>query len=152
MPLLLPTLTQEFLNVLDKNAPGFVGYPADAIQAADNWSNIFFNYVATIVPVSSSGASAKSALQGILAGAYAGNFITLLESGLPAFASALAVGMAPTFAGVAPTGPISFAPVLALPLGSPVSAIANAFANTTHTWFLTGTWTNNSTYVTGTWL
>lgn len=152
MPLLLTTIQQEFANLMDKNAGGFVGYPQSPTEVAENWSNVLFNYSQAIIPLSTTAVPAKQAMKAILTSAVAPNsFFPALISGYSAFATTLAGGMLPTFTGTPPPTPIPLSPILALPLGTPVGTIIGLFSTLTDTWFRTGTAINISSGATINW-
>ena len=142
MPLLLSTLEQELTNLMDSTSPNFVGMPNSMADVASNWSNVMFNYTASIIPPSTTGSAAKSAMESILLGIAApGSFFPLFTAGITAFATTLAAGMLPTYTGVIPVAPLVIEPaMMAIPLVAGNDALRiSTMAGIIDTWFRTGT-------------
>lgn len=149
-------LEDGFSSFMDQESPLFIAFPESGDDAALKWADTVNNYASAVTPVSLSSSAAREALYNIMRviTPQAMNAIPLMVSGVQAYAAALATGMQPTFTGVPPATPPPIPAVLpGLGLtGAPASVIVSALAEVIHTWFKTGTATNNSSGATVTWV
>lgn len=114
--------------------------PGDLIAVRNAWADAIRSYTTAIVPAVPAPAqdAARTALFAALSGLNTPNqAVTVLSSGLTAYAGSLAAGMAPP--GTPPPLPLSttLAPVAAVPYTSHAAA-ASAWASVIDAWFRTG--------------
>jgi len=134
MPLVVSVLSSKL-------ASNFAAPAADAAGCGQQWADAVKAYAASIVPPVLTPAleSAASALAGALGGAFASpSAIGGMESAFAAFGAALAAGMAPTFAGVPPAGPVGFASQFGGSAPETHGAAASAIAGRIDVWLRTG--------------
>lgn len=121
-------------------ASNFASPAADAAGCAQQWADAVKSYAADVVPPSTTLETAAAALQSGLATAFAApSAIAGMEQAFSAFGTSLAVGMAPTFTGAPPPGPVGFANQFGGPAPETHGAAAGAIASLIDTWFRTGT-------------
>lgn len=131
MPLALPALQSGLQAV-------FASPPPDAAGCAQGWADAVGAYAAGIVPPSTAVSSAKSALAGALATAFASpNAIPAMETAFTAFAASVGLGMA-GFAPIPPPAPVGFAAQFGGPAPATHAAAASAIAALIDTWMRTG--------------
>lgn len=132
MPLNVASLSNEL-------ASNFAAPGADAGACAQQWAAAVQAYAAAVVPPSLTLAAAASALQSGLASAFGSpNAIPGMESALASFGASLAGGMAPTFTGVPPAGPVGFAALFGGAAPETHGAAGSAVASNIDTWMKTG--------------
>ena len=151
MPLVKSVLKIGIQEIIDTQYSGFVEFPPTVPDAAERWSEAIDKYAKLVLPVSVSSNTAKLAAKGqLLTVPTLG--VQAFVNALVAYATALAVGMAPTFTGVPPPTPPVIAPILAAGFaGADSVTIAELLSSTIHIWFKTGTAINNTSGVTITW-
>lgn len=142
-------LDSELRKFMDQDYELFEGFPADAIEAASNWSNAIDEAIKNIIPASTTTSQAKIAFYNTL---YPTIELKTARIGFPAaftaYALALALGMQPAFTSLAPAIPIVFDPVYALGLaGARGSQVVDALVPIIIAWFKLGFATNNQTGV-----
>ena len=119
----------------------FASPAADAAGCGQQWADAVKDYAVGIVPPVPAPAleAAATALAGALGGAFSNpSAIPAMEQGFAAFGAAMALGMAPAFAGVPPAGPVGFAAQFG---GSPPQThgeAAGAIAGRIQAWMQTG--------------
>lgn len=141
-------LTDVIREITDKDYSGFQGFPANNSEVGSRWSDVIDLLGGSVNPPSLSTIAAKQAFATIMLGANAGG-IPVLISACSAYATALALGMQPTFTGVPPIMP----PVI-IPTGlitNDAHIEATQLATALRLWFSTGTAVNNTTGVTIPW-
>lgn len=132
MPLVISVLS----NALASN---FASPAGDAAGCGQQWADAVKAYAAGIVPPSTTLNAAASALAGALGSAFASpSAIGGMESAFAAFGASLALGMAPTFTGVPPAGPVGFASQFGGPAPTTHAAAASAIAGRIDAWMKTG--------------
>lgn len=143
-PSALVTRSIKMLNIalLEQGlTDAFANPPASASGCGEAWANAVKAYCSAVVPPVLTPAieSAASALAGALGGAFSSpSAIGSMESAFAAFGAALALGMAPTFAGVPPAGPVGFASQFGGPAPTTHGAAASAIAGRIDSWMRTG--------------
>lgn len=133
MPLSKPSLKSGLL--------GACSNPGDSPAAcAAQWAAAVRDFAAALVPPSVSVAAAASTLESALSAAFASAAAApLMENAFAAFGATVALGQAPTFAGVPPTAPVGFAARFAGPMPETHDDAASAVANLIDAWMKTGT-------------
>lgn len=134
MPLNLPALSNGLASCF--SAPA-----ADAAGCGQQWADAVKEYAAGIVPPVPMPAleAAAAALAGALGGAFSNpSAIAGMESAFSAFGASVALGMAPTFAGVPPAGPVGFAAQFGGAAPETHNEAASAIASRIDTWMKTG--------------
>lgn len=148
MPLVVATLTTELQKFMDDSYGGFVAFPTDELDAAALWAAAIDTYAGVnLTPPSTASAAAKSALQGGLTGMSApGAGPAIFDTAFVAYASAMALGMAPAMVGVPPVpgtlvvGLVASAAAALPPNPSKPPAVQlGILAGVIDTWFRTGT-------------
>ena len=136
--MLNPTGLKDQLQVFFSNPP--IATPDCAAQ----WATIMEAYASGIVPPSLGVSAAATALTGALTAAFISGpaaVVPGVEAAFLAFATAVGVGMAPTFTGTPPPAPVGFAVELAKPPALWATTHEDAailWANMIHTWMTTG--------------
>jgi hypothetical protein len=121
-------------------ASNFASPAADAAGCAKQWADAMRDYASGVVPPSLNVKTAAAALESGLSSAFAApSAIAGMEQAFAAFAASLALGMAPTFTGVPPPGPVGFAAQFGGPAPETHGAAAGAIAGRIDAWFKTGT-------------
>lgn len=140
MPLVSDIMKTEFRKISDKSYSLFEGFPETMPDVASRWAKAVYNYANPVIPASTSGVLAKDAFEIIMLGLAYGSASITFQSAFTAFASALVVGMLPTFVATPPPVPIVLDPVFAAGFaGGSSEECANIFASIVNTWFKTGT-------------
>jgi hypothetical protein len=133
MPVNPTTLANRLASNFAHPGPSFAA-------CAQQWADAMVDYVAAMVPPSTTASAAGASLQGALAEAFAapGGAVPGMEQGFSAFALTLAGGMAPAFTGTPPASQVGFATLFGGLI--PTHAAAGArVAGLIHAWFVTGT-------------
>jgi hypothetical protein len=121
-------------------ASNFAAPAADAAGCGQQWADAVEAYASAVVPPSLSVSAAAATLASSLASAFsAPSAIPGMESAFTAFGSAVASGMAPTFTGTPPGGPVGFASIFGSALPETHGEAASNIASAIHAWMLTGT-------------
>lgn len=132
MPLDISVLSNEL-------ASNFAAPAADAGGCGQQWADAVKAYASGLVPPSTALDAAAAALAGALGGAFASpSAIGGMESAFAAFGASVALGMAPTFTGVPPAGPVGFAAQFGGAAPPTHGAAAGAIAGRIDAWFKTG--------------
>lgn len=122
----------------------FAAPPATAIECGSQWGTIMEAYASGIVPPSLGVSAAATTLAGALATAFVGGpaaVVPGVEAAFLAFATAVGLGMAPTFTGTPPPAPVGFALEFAKPPALWATTHEDAailWATMIHTWMTTG--------------
>jgi hypothetical protein len=128
-----PTALQSALETL------FSDPPPTAADCASAWASAARDHAVSVVPSSTSVATASTALEGALASAFAApDAVAPFDAAFASFAAAVGVGMAPAFAAVPPPAPLNVASLLAAPAATHAAAAAS-FAALIDAWMRTGT-------------
>lgn len=154
MALISSVLVNEIRKFTDQSFGGFVAFPVDDAATAAAWASAIDAFAnaplalvpSFVVPVSTSGIAAKAAMQTALIGLSApGAVIALFDVAFAAYATALAVGMAPAFTPSTPpplllsvSGTTIASVFAAGVLGADAHTQAIAMASLITLWFLTG--------------
>lgn len=132
----MPLVVSVLSNALASN---FAAPAADAGGCGQQWADAVKAYAAGLVPPSTALDAAAATLAGALGGAFASpSAIGGMESAFAAFGATLAAGMAPTFTGVPPSGPVGFADQFGGPAPETHGAAAGAIAGRIDAWMKTG--------------
>lgn len=140
MALLPATLINEFNAFFDQENALFQGFPQSQQDAAQLWADAVATYALAITPPSTTNQAAKAAMIGQLnqINNEAANGIVIISVAFTAFATQLALGMAP-FVGTPPPVPVDLSPVYNLGFsGAPASICLQTMAGIIDTWFRTG--------------
>jgi hypothetical protein len=117
----------------------FANPAPDAGGCGQQWANAMQSYAAALVPPSTTIAAAATTLAGALGAAFATPAaIGAMESAFSAFGATVALGQAPLFAGVPPSGPVGFAAQFGGPAPETHGEAASAIARRIDTWMRTG--------------
>lgn len=132
MPLNPVQLESDLLNLC--SAP-----PPTAAECAQAWGAAMTTYATGIVPPSTTVASAEAALVSALTAAFATpSAAAAMEVAFLAWATTVAGGMAPTYAGVPPAAPMGIATAMATAAETHAEG-ASKFADLIDAWAKTGT-------------
>ncbi len=111
-------------------------------EAAAGWADALQAHFSGVVPASTTVAAATAtfevAMTAIMNGTDPASTITSLEAAFLAFATAVGLGMAPTFAGLPPPAPVGIS-ALAAVMSTDVAASAAAWATAIDLWSKLGT-------------
>lgn len=140
MPLVSSILVSEIRKISDLEFSGHEGFPKTNNEAASRWASAFDVYASQVIPASVSSSVAKAAMRVALTGLINSANPASLEIGMNAYATALAVGMAPVFVAIPPPAPLVLTSAFAIGLaeGSAVD-VANSMASLIDVWMKTGT-------------
>lgn len=129
----------------------FAEPPTTAEACAQAWADAVEGYASDVVPASTSVSAASAALTGALTAAFGSETTAAdFDAAFLAFATTLATGMGPDFAGVPPAAPLGVATLLAAAQPTHEAAAA-AFSQHLDLWFKTGSATSVPPGVTLTW-
>lgn len=149
MPLIPTTLSSGLLKLTDPDDPGFLGFPANAEEAGNNWATVFESYLITqtIPPPPTAQLAATAgrslAVQAFVAASNSG--ANPLDAILLAYVTQIVLLTPPALGVSAPppgTPPVALAllPFIAVPIADPRPP-ALAIAATVQAWLMTGTFT-----------
>jgi hypothetical protein len=147
-------LLREIRKITDETVDGH-SWPTSAAEAASRWATAVDTYAARVFPAPQPAAqiAAKEAFRATYAAQLVLGSPDALNVALGAYTKALALGMLPAFAAVAPVAPLDLSGVSFLGLGGgSAEACAGMLAILVHLWFLTGTAVNTTTNLPVTWL
>lgn len=117
----------------------FADPPPDAGGCAQGWASAVEAWAAGIIPPSTAVNAAAEGLAGALTTAFqTESAIPGMESAFVAFATSVAGGMAPTYAGTPPPAPVGFAGQFGGPFPETHAEAAAAVASLIHAWAQTG--------------
>lgn len=117
----------------------FAEPPPTAAECAQAWADAVQAYAAGIVPASTTVAAAAATMAGALTSAFnSPSAAAAFDAAFLAFATTVAAGMLPAFAGVPPAAPLGVAAQLASTQPTHAAAAA-AFASLIDLWMKTGT-------------
>lgn len=152
MPLIAPTLKLELQKIFDQESPNFEGFPDSLEGAAQRWAEAFDIYAKEVIPFSTTNEAAKSAFISTFMGINFSNGRIQFPLCFVAYATALAPGMLPAFAGTPPIGIPVFDPIYAVGMsGGTSEQCIDMMVNILDIWMRTGIAVNTSTSVTINW-
>jgi hypothetical protein len=142
----LRAILRDFMDSSPTNSATFDGFPLSEVDAAARWADAIETFTAALVPVTTTGAVARTALQaGLLGMSAPGAGIVIFNAAFAAWATSIVVGMLPAFVGTPPPLPIAatgitFATLFADGVaGSSAFSRCNAMTQIINTWVRTGT-------------
>ena len=161
MPLAPPTLTHNLSEIMDPDYPSFRGFPEDVTLAIQNFADAINGYAQFVVPLTTP-VSQQLGVQAFVTTMtpitvppteVSPTFMDLFPQALMAYATQLALGMAPAFAGVPPLFPIELEPSwqIGLNVGT-TQAVITSLVSIIDPWFRSGTAVNTTTAAVVIWL
>lgn len=154
MPLVRQTIYSEIRKINDSTYVGFEDFPTSISDSANRWANAVNEYAKSVIPPSSTSEQAKQAFIQVMqqVSVPSQNGFAILKLAFTAYASTLALGMAPTFIATPPPSPIILEVVAPLGLGGgSAEAVASAMSNIIDSWFKTGVAVNSGSGVSINW-
>jgi hypothetical protein len=122
----------------------FEAPPASFSGCADQWAAAVYDYSMLVVPISTTAAVARDVLAASLTASFTASVdvtttANSMENAFTAYATTLAAGMLPAYAGVAPTGGVGFADIFSAAPSAVVDLAVAAFTTKIDLWFKLGT-------------
>ena len=148
MPLIPVTLQTNLSQVMDPNDPLFTGFPENATLAIQNFADAINGYAQLVVPFTTP-VSQQLGVQAFVnvmtpvtvpPTEQSPTFMDLFPPALMAYATQLALGMAPAFAGVPPLFTIELEPAWQIGLnGGTTQQVISSLVSIIDPWFRSGT-------------